>query len=119
VAWYLVPDIWAAALLVKLGRRLSIAVYEGRSVMMMLMTLSEDDLEPRGPKIDGTHQRGTTALFRANIRQSEERFCTGFSASEMHCWTLQPVAVRKRPSETQHETNVAYLYSGGHRKTGK
>jgi len=36
----------------KLGRRQSTTVYDGQSVMMMM--LSEDDLEPRGTKTGGT-----------------------------------------------------------------
>jgi len=40
-------------------------VYDGRSVMMA--TLSEGDLEPRGRRTGGTHQRGTIALSCTNI----------------------------------------------------
>jgi len=38
----------------KLGRRQSTTVYDGRSVMMM--TLSEDDFEPRRPTTEGTRR---------------------------------------------------------------
>jgi len=37
----------------------------------MMMTLNEDDLKPRRPRTEGTCQRGTMALFRANIYQDK------------------------------------------------
>ena len=53
------------------GRQQSTTVYDGQSVMMM--TLSEDDLEPRGPNTGGTRERVTMTLFRANISTSGQR----------------------------------------------
>jgi len=49
----------------KLGRRQSTTVYDRRSVMMM--TMSEDDLDLRGPTTEETRQRGTTGEITSDF----------------------------------------------------
>ena len=65
VTWRVKSFQTRAAATGKLGRRQSTTVHDGRSVVMM--TLSKDDLEPRGPRTGGTRQRGMVALSRANL----------------------------------------------------
>ena len=52
--------VWGQRRLEKVGGRQSTAVYNGGLVMMMMMTLSEDDLELRGPTTGGTRRWGVT-----------------------------------------------------------
>jgi len=57
----------------KLGRRQSTTVYDGRSLMMM--TLSEDDLEPRGLKTGGEIKWRCAAQ---TVERQNSDFCAGF-----------------------------------------
>ena len=52
---------------------------DNRVRLVMMMTLSDDDLEPRSPKTEGTRQPGTVALSRENIWAPEHRVCTEVS----------------------------------------
>jgi len=49
-----------------LSRRQSTTVYDGRSEMMM--TLSEDDLEPRGPRARVTRRRKTATNMALSLQ---------------------------------------------------
>jgi len=70
----------------KLGRRQSTTVSDGQSVMMI--TLSEDDLEPRGPKTGQIRRRDTVVLSRANIWTSGQRVILSRAFSQCSRWRI-------------------------------